>query len=72
MEKPRILGYCIQREVRSTWHHSNHRFIDTIIEDLRSGKTFELEKNERDGIKESHFDNAMKKYLEDIVPHVKS
>ena len=72
MEKSRILGYCIRREVRSTWRHSNHRFIDTIIEDLRSGKTFELEKNERDGIKKNHFDNAMKKYPEDIVPHVKS
>ena len=72
MEKPRVLGYCIQREVRSTRRHLNHRFTDIIIENLRSGKTFELEKNERDGIKKSHFDNAMKNYLEDIVPHVKS
>ena len=47
-------------------------FIDTVIEDLKSGKTFELEKNERDGIEKSHFETAVEQYLKYIVPYMKS
>ena len=43
-------------------------FLDTIIEDLQEGKTFELEKNKKDGIQKSHFKEAMEIYLEEIAP----
>lgn len=49
-----------------------HEFLDTIIGDLRAGKTYELEKNKRDGIRKSHFEKEMQMYLEDIAPHLRS
>jgi len=47
-------------------------YIDTVIEDLRSGKTYELEKNKRDGIEKSHFEHEMKVFLEKIAPNYRS
>jgi len=48
-----------------------HEFLDTIIDDLRAGKTYELEKNKRDGIRKSHYEREMQMYLEDIAPHLR-
>ena len=47
-------------------------FVNMIIEDLSAGKTFELEKNKKDGIQASHFEHAMKIYLEEIAPNWRS
>ena len=44
-------------------------FLDTVIDDLKSGKTFELEKNKKDGIQASHFKHAMEVYLKEIAPY---
>ena len=44
-------------------------FINTVIDDLKSGKTYELEKNKEDGIEASHFEHAMEVYLEEIAPY---
>ena len=46
-------------------------YLDTVIEDLRSGKTSELEKNMRDGIEKSHFEKEMKIYLDEIAPNIR-
>ena len=47
-------------------------FLNTVIDDLRSGKTFELEKNKEDGTQASHFKHAMEAYLEEIAPYWRS
>ena len=47
-------------------------FLNTVIDDLKSGKTFELEKNKKDGVQTSHFEHAMKIYLEEIAPYWRS
>ena len=47
-------------------------FLTTVIDDLKSGKTFELEKNKKDGVQTSHFEHAMKIYLEEIAPYWRS
>ena len=44
-------------------------YLDTVIEDLRSGKTYQLEKNKRDGIEKNQFENEMSIFLEKIVPN---
>ena len=47
-------------------------FLDEVVRDLKAGKTFELEKNRTDGVKESHFEEVLKIYLEKIVPQTRS
>jgi hypothetical protein len=47
-------------------------YLDTVIGDLRSGKTYELEKNKRDGIEKSHFEDEMSVFFEKIVPNYRS
>ena len=47
-------------------------FLTTVIDDLKSGKTSELEKNKEDGIQASHFKHAMEVYLEEIAPYWRS
>lgn len=47
-------------------------YLDTVIGDLRSGKTYELETNKRDGIEKSHFEDEMRVFFEKIVPNYRS
>ena len=47
-------------------------YLDTVIEDLKSGKTHELEKNKIDGIEKSHFEKEMKIFLEEIAPNIRN